>query len=117
MAYNPKENAMTDTTQVAKEKLLHDFNEVVADTEQLLKSVAAVGGEKTQALRANVEQSLKVAKEKLREIQEDAAERTRAAAKKTDEYVHDHPWQSLAVVAGVSAVMGVVLGLLLNRRS
>jgi Uncharacterized conserved protein len=61
---------MTDTTQVAKEKLLHDFNEVVADTEQLLKSVAAVGGEKTQALRANVEQSLKVAKEKLRDIQE-----------------------------------------------
>ena len=108
---------MKDTTQVAREKLLQDFNEVVADTEQLLKSVANAGGEKTQALRANVEQSLKLAKEKLLEIQEETVERTRAAAKKTDEYVHDHPWQSLAVVAGVSAVVGVVLGLLLNRRS
>jgi len=117
MHHKPKENAMTDTPQVAKDKLLHDFNEVVADTELLLKSVAAAGGEKTQALRANVEQSLKLAKERLREIQEDAAERTRAAAKKTDEYVHDHPWQSLAVVAAVAAVVGVVLGLLLNRRS
>jgi ElaB/YqjD/DUF883 family membrane-anchored ribosome-binding protein len=108
---------MVDTTQVAKEKLLHDFNEVVSDTEQLLKSVAAAGGEKTQALRANVEQSLKLAKEKLRDIQDEAVDRTRVAARKTDEYVHDHPWQSLAVVAGVAAVIGVVLGLLLNRRS
>jgi ElaB/YqjD/DUF883 family membrane-anchored ribosome-binding protein len=117
MAHNPKENTMAETPQVVKDKLLHDFNEVVADTEQLLKSVAAAGGEKSQALRANVEQSLKLAKEKLRDIQDEATERTRAAAKKTDEYVHDHPWQSLAVVAGVAAVIGVVLGLLLNRRS
>ena len=108
---------MTDTTQVAREKLLHDFNEVVSDTEQLLKSVAASGNEKSQALRTNVEQSLKLAKDRLREIQEEAVDRTRAAAKATDEYVHDHPWQSLAVVAGISAVIGVVLGLLLNRRT
>ena len=108
---------MTDITQVAREKLLHDFNEVVSDTEALLKSVGAAGGEKTQALRANVEQSLKLAKERLQDLQDQAIEGARAAAKKTDEYVHDHPWQSLAVVAGVSAVVGVVLGLLLNRRS
>ena len=107
---------MTDT-HVAKDKLLHDFNEVVADTEQLLKSVASVGNEKTQALKANVEQSLKLAKERLRELQEDALDRSRAAAKRTDQYVHDNPWQSLGIVAGIAAVAGIVLGLLLNRRS
>lgn len=107
---------MTDT-QVAREKLLNDFNEVVSDTEQLLKSVASAGGEKTQALRTNVEQSLKLAKERLREIQEGAAERTRAAAKATDEYVHVHPWQSIGIAAGIAAVLGLVLGLLLNRRT
>ena len=107
---------MTDT-QVARDKLLHDFNEVVSDTEQLLKSVASAGGEKTQLLRANVEQSLKQAKDRLKDLQDDALVRTRAAARKTDEYVHDNPWQSIGIVAGIAAVLGIVVGLLLNRRA
>src|SRR5690348_6810421 len=111
-----EENNMSNT-QVAKEKLLQDFNEVVSDTEQLLKSIAAAGGEKTQALRTSAEESLKIAKERLRVMQDGAVERTRAAAKAADGYVHANPWQSMAIVAGVSAVVGIVLGLLLNRRS
>jgi ElaB/YqjD/DUF883 family membrane-anchored ribosome-binding protein len=107
---------MTDT-QVAREKLLHDFNEVVSDTEQLLKSVAAAGGEKSQALRSNVEQSLKAAKDRLRELQEEAAGRAKVAAQKADAYVHENPWQSMGIVAGIAAVVGLVLGLLLNRRT
>jgi ElaB/YqjD/DUF883 family membrane-anchored ribosome-binding protein len=106
---------MTDT-HVAREKLMHDFNEVVSDTEQLLKAVTTAGGEKTQALRANVEQSLKLAKDRLKELQDEAVERTRTAVKKTDAYVHDNPWQSIGVVAGVAAALGIVVGLLLNRR-
>ncbi len=107
---------MTDTTQVARDKLLHDFNEVVADTEQLLKSVAGAGGEKAQALRANVEQSLKNARERLRELEQDALEHTRAAARATDEYVHEHPWRAVGISAVIAAIIGIVVGLLLNRR-
>ena len=36
MAPRPKENAMTQA-DVAKDKLLKDFNQVVADTEELLR--------------------------------------------------------------------------------
>jgi ElaB/YqjD/DUF883 family membrane-anchored ribosome-binding protein len=110
-----KENTMNET-QVAREKLLQDFNEVVSDTEQLLKSVAAAGGEKTQALRANVEQSLKTAKDRLHKLEETAVERTRAAAKATDQYVHGHPWESIGIAAAIAGVIGIVVGLLLNRR-
>jgi ElaB/YqjD/DUF883 family membrane-anchored ribosome-binding protein len=111
----PKEKTMTDV-QVAREKLLQDFNEVVTDTEQLLKSVTSVGGEKSQALRASVEQNLKAAKERLHEIQQAATQRTQAAARVTDEYVHKNPWQSIGVAAGIAAILGIVIGLLLNRR-
>ena len=107
---------MTDT-QVAREKLMKDFNEVVSDTEQLLKFAATAGGEKSQALRANVEQSLRLAKDRLKELQDETVERTRVAARKTDEYVHANPWQSIGIVAGIAAVLGIVVGLLLNRRS
>ena len=78
--------------------------------------MASAGGEKTQALRASVEQNLRLAKERLNEFQDAAVQRTRAAAKATDEYVHTNPWQSIAIAAGLGAIIGIVVGLLLNRR-
>lgn len=111
----PKENAMSDT-QVVKDKLVHDFNEVVSDSEQLLKSFASTGGERASALRADVEESLKAARERLVQLQREAIVRTRNAARATDEYVHDHPWRSVAIVGGIAAIVGIVIGLLLNRR-
>ena len=108
---------MTGTrTSVATDKLVQDFNEVVTDTEHLLKSIATAGGEKTQAMRATLEETLKTSRERLRELEERAVQRTRAAAQATDQYVHGHPWQSIAIVAGLAAIAGIVVGLLLNRR-
>ncbi len=106
----------TSTNESSKSQLIGEFNAVVSETEHLLKSVATAGGEKAGALRASVEQSLMAAKEKLQQIQHAASEKTQAAAKATDEYVHDNPWKAIGVVAGVSAVIGVVAGLILNRR-
>lgn len=107
---------MVQSTSVSRDKLIGDFNAVIADTEQLLKSLAAAGGEKGTALRASVEQNLRAARERLDELQDAAVERTRAAAKATDEYVRENPWQSMAVVGGLAALAGFVVGLLLNRR-
>jgi len=104
------------TTEVTKDKLVEDFNAVIADTEQLLKSLAATGGEKASALRAGVEQNLKVARERLQELERTARARTQAAARVTDEYVHVHPWQSIGIAAAIAGIAGIVLGLLLNRR-
>jgi len=39
-------------------------------------------------------------------------ERTRAAARATDDYVHENPWRAVGVAAGV----GLVIGLLIGRR-
>lgn len=104
------------TSEVTKNQLIEEFNAVVADTEQLLKSGAQAGGEKADALRAGVERNLASAKERLREFQHAAIEKTRATAQAADEYVHEHPWQGIGIASGVTAVLGVVVGLLLNRR-
>ena len=95
-----------------QEKLLTDFNAVIAEAEQLLKSVASEGGEKADSLRAKMEENLRAAKSRLKDVEGAVVEKTRAAAHATDDYVHDHPWQAIGVAAGV----GVVIGLLLNRR-
>jgi ElaB/YqjD/DUF883 family membrane-anchored ribosome-binding protein len=107
---------MKQSSDATTDKLIEDFNAVIADTEQLLKSVAAVGGEKAGAMRASVEQNLKAARERLEELQDAALGRARAAAESADDYVRANPWESIGIAAGLGALAGIIIGLMMNRR-
>ncbi len=98
--------------EVTKEKLISDFKVVVADAEALLKASAGQGGEALAAVRTRVEESLAAAKEKMIDAEEELLAKTKAAAKATDEYVHEHPWNAVGIAAGV----GLLIGLLISRR-
>jgi ElaB/YqjD/DUF883 family membrane-anchored ribosome-binding protein len=108
--------AKTDITQTelqrSRDKLMADFNAVVVDAETLLKSLASEGGEKAQELRAKAEERLVIAKERLSEIEQSLGVKAKAAAEATEAYVQEHPWQTIGIAAG----LGVLVGLLLNRR-
>jgi ElaB/YqjD/DUF883 family membrane-anchored ribosome-binding protein len=106
----------TVNAEVTKEKLLQDLNAVVAETEQLLRDTAAVGGEKVATWRAGVEQNLKSAKARLGDLEHAAVEKARATAQATDAYVHEKPWQAIGITAGVGVLVGLAVGMLLNRR-
>lgn len=98
--------------EATKEQFIGDFKVVVADAEALLKATANQGGEKLAEVRTRVEESLKVAKSRMADAQAELLVKTRAAAKATDVYVHENPWQAIGVAAGV----GMVIGLLIGRR-
>jgi ElaB/YqjD/DUF883 family membrane-anchored ribosome-binding protein len=100
---------MAKDVTAAREQLLRDFNQVVSDTEELLRSLAAVGGEKAAAARESVEENLATAKKRLRELQGTAVERATDAARATDDYVHANPWQAIAIAAGVGVLVGIVI--------
>lgn len=102
----------TDFTDITKDQLISDFKVVIADAEALLKATANQGGEAMAAVRAKAEESLTIAKAKLADAQDALMERTRAAARATDDYVHENPWRAVGVAAGV----GLVVGLLIGRR-
>ncbi len=103
-------------TEVTKEKLIEEFNSVVSETEQLLKSVADAGGDKAGAIRGSVEQNLASAKEQLRQLQQTVSAKTHAAMDATNGYVHQNPWQAIGIVGGTGLVLGALIGLSLNRR-
>lgn len=103
-------------TQNAQERLMEDFTTVVADTERLLKTLAGATGEKAQGIRADIERNVEVARARLAQIEQAAVERGRAAAQATDQYVHEHPWQSVMAASAVAAIAGMVVGLLISRR-
>ncbi|MBM3117072.1 DUF883 family protein [Jeongeupia naejangsanensis] len=95
-----------------QEELIDDLRNVLAETESMLKEVASDGTEQGRALRAKIAANLSVAKDKLVETERLVAGKAKVAAKVTDEYVHENPWTSVGVAAGV----GFLLGLLVSRR-
>ena len=52
------------------------------------------------------------AKVKLAEAEAVMIEKSKQAARATDEYVHENPWKAVGIAAGV----GLVVGLLIGRR-
>jgi ElaB/YqjD/DUF883 family membrane-anchored ribosome-binding protein len=98
--------------EVTKQQLIADFKVVVADAEALLKATANQTGEKIAEIRAKAEDSLQVAKVRMADAQAAMLDRTKAAARATDDYVHTNPWRAVGIGAGV----GLVVGLLIGRR-
>ena len=97
---------------VSKEKLAADLKIVVADAEELLRATASQAGEKVGVARERIQASLASARVKLAETERAVLDKAKLAATATDEYVHEHPWHAV----GVAAVIGLLLGALINRR-
>jgi ElaB/YqjD/DUF883 family membrane-anchored ribosome-binding protein len=103
---------MSNGTDVSREKLASDLKVVVADAEELLRATAGQMGEKAVIARERIQESLRVAKDKLSRAEEVVIDKSKAAARATDDYVHDHPWGAV----GIAAAVGLVIGMLISRR-
>jgi ElaB/YqjD/DUF883 family membrane-anchored ribosome-binding protein len=97
----------------ARTQLLDDFDKITADAEALLRAMASVPGEKASALRESVAANLAAAKQRVRDLHGQAYERSAAAVRATDDYVHENAWQ---VIAGAAAI-GFVIGFLVRGSS
>jgi ElaB/YqjD/DUF883 family membrane-anchored ribosome-binding protein len=104
-------NSTSVQGDISKEKLMQDLQLVVSDAEELLRATAGQAGEKVSVARERIEESLNAAKLRLAETQDAMLEKTRQAARVTDEYVHDNPWRAVGIAAGV----GLVVGMLISR--
>ncbi|HLX81612.1 MAG TPA: DUF883 family protein [Burkholderiales bacterium] len=103
-------SAQSASNDVSKEKLVADLKVVVADAEELLRATASQAGEKVSAARERIQASLATAKVKLNDAERALLEKTKEAAKATDEYVHDNPWQAVGIAAGIGFVLGILIG-------
>jgi len=98
-------------SEVSKEKLVHDLRMVVTDAEELLRATAGVASDKVAAVRGRIQENLEVTKERLNAAEEALLAKTKQAAIATDEYVHENPWRAVGISAGV----GLIVGLLISR--
>lgn len=103
---------MSDLTSAHKDKLMDDLKQVLADAEALLSATAGDHSEGIAELRSRVQNTLAHAKSGLVDAQAAVIDKAKAAAKATDGYVHENPWKSIGIAAGV----GLLLGMLIGRR-
>jgi ElaB/YqjD/DUF883 family membrane-anchored ribosome-binding protein len=98
--------------RISADQLIDDLTAVIRDAENLLRATAAQTGDKVGEIRARAEESVRIAKERLAGIEEEAVRHARELAGDADVYVRGNPWQAVGIAAGV----GLLLGLLMSRR-
>lgn len=104
---------MSDEMAAAnKQKLVSDLKVVISDTEELLRATAGTAGDKVGELRERIGLRLRDAKERVVDLEIAVVDKTKAAARATDDFVHEEPWKAV----GVAAALGLALGVLIGRR-
>jgi len=98
-----------DDASQARDKVIGDIKGVINEAEGWLDNAGGQTGENIRALNEKFIATLETAKKDLIKLEEDVVDRTKKAAKATDEYVQDNPWKAV----GAGAVVGVLFGLLL----
>lgn len=87
------------------EKLVGDVKVLASDVEELLKATATQTSEKVAEARVRAQAAIA----RARTI---AVEQGKEAARATDQYVRQNPWSAI----GISAGIGLLIGLLIGRR-
>lgn len=90
--------------QAIQDQAMAELQDLIAEVDQLMSGTGSLAGKEGANLREQINSVLHRGR--------DAIERSQAAAEATEEYVEDHPWQTIAVSAGA----GFLLGLLVGRR-
>lgn len=103
---------MNETTSIHRDKLVADLKNVITDAEEMLKLSAGQAGEEALKLRERLQVRLSGTKQRLADLQHTAVEKAKDAGHAADDFVHEKPWVSIGVAAGV----GLIVGLLIGRR-
>jgi ElaB/YqjD/DUF883 family membrane-anchored ribosome-binding protein len=110
--HSSRNRTMSKNHYLDTEELVTDAKVVLEDVEAMLDEAAGATGERAQALRTRASEALGRAKQRLHDAQTAVANNTRAAARATDDFVHENPWGAVGVAAGI----GFLVGLLVSRR-
>jgi ElaB/YqjD/DUF883 family membrane-anchored ribosome-binding protein len=100
-----------NTVEQHKENLLRELNQVLKDAEDLIKNSEQQAGEGFQSAKDKLEATLKSAKHEIHRIEDKVVKTVKESAQATDAYVHENPWKTAGIAAGV----GLLIGLLIAR--
>ncbi len=99
---------MKNRTQPSAEEMIDDLRALITEAEQAVSNGIA---NTSSHVIADLRERLEIGLEKLNGYYGGAKERVAAGARRTDETIRSHPYESLAVALAV----GVLIGALIRR--
>jgi ElaB/YqjD/DUF883 family membrane-anchored ribosome-binding protein len=101
-----------DELKESQRRLTEELRSVVQDTQEILQHKVHDASDGYKSARERLEKSLKKAASELKSVEQAVEDGAKKAVRATDQYVHQHPWESI----GVSAGIGILLGMLISRK-
>jgi ElaB/YqjD/DUF883 family membrane-anchored ribosome-binding protein len=92
--------------------LTQEFQNLVADVEELVQATSALTGEELSRAKLKLQARVSAARAYLGTFANDMSDRARSSAKSADDYVRAQPWR----VIGITAAAGLLIGFLFGRR-
>ena len=89
-----------------------DLRSLLRDAQDLFREATSSTGMKADDLRERGLELLDTALVKAQDLQSGALDTSKEVVDTADSYVKDNPWKAV----GIGAAVGVVLGMLINRR-
>ena len=105
-SYEAIEKAHNDA---AREQAMEDLQTLSRDAEDLLKATAGDVSEKAKEARSRVTAALERAKASYSRLQAQTRASAKAASKKADTVIREHPYESIGVAFGVGLLIGVMV--------
>jgi ElaB/YqjD/DUF883 family membrane-anchored ribosome-binding protein len=99
-----------ENTAASSEEVLNELRALAAEAEKLLASAA---GQQTEKALDALHERLDACTRRFDRLYRGTKEKITEGTRRADTAIREHPYQSLAIAAGV----GLVIGLLLSRRS
>jgi ElaB/YqjD/DUF883 family membrane-anchored ribosome-binding protein len=91
----------------------HAAEDIATELRSLMSELEDTLADGTQAdavaLRTELRKRLDVARERLNETRDAVRQRTETALADADDYVHENPWQTIAIVGGIALIAGALV--------
>jgi len=99
-----------ERVEMGNTQVVQDLKAVVNDAEALIRATAGDASEQAGKARSRAEESLRRARTRIIDLEQQMLARARATAHATNGYVRENPWPSIGMAAGVAFVAGLLLG-------
>ncbi|MGA7781537.1 MAG: DUF883 family protein [Paraburkholderia sp.] len=90
----------------------HAAEDIATELRSLMSELEDTLSDGTQAdavaLRAQLRKRLDVARERLNDTRDVVRQRAEVALSGADDYVHENPWQTIAIVGGIALIAGAL---------
>jgi ElaB/YqjD/DUF883 family membrane-anchored ribosome-binding protein len=99
----------TAQSRVARQRIMADLKTLAGDAEALLRATADDASDQANDARARLDSVIEKIQSTYADLQERAVDKAKDVAKKTDNAVRSHPYESIAAAFGVGLLIGVLL--------